>query len=82
MNDVLTVVGALGGPLLAPWLADEEAARAAEWLARAVISYLTSPSDRIDLADEASARQFVRTFVLPGLQRSVRPPSEHLSPTT
>jgi AcrR family transcriptional regulator len=83
MNGVLRVVGALGGPLLTPWLAGEEAARAAEWVARAVISYLTSPSDRIDLADEASARHFVRTFVLPGLQPSVRPApeSEHLSPT-
>jgi AcrR family transcriptional regulator len=79
MNDVLSVVGGLGGPLLTRWLSEEDAARAAEWVARVVISYLTSPSDRIDLADETSAREFVRTFILPGLQPA-KP--NRLSPTS
>ena len=74
MNDVLKVVGEVGGPLLSPWMADEDAARAAEWIARVVISYLTSPSDHFDLLDVTSARRFVRTFVLPGLLRPSRSP--------
>lgn len=34
-------------------------------LARLVISYFLAPSDHVDLGDEASARQFIRTHVLP-----------------
>jgi len=73
MNGLFALVGAFAGPLLAPWLADgseEEAARAAEWLARVVISYLTSPSPDVNLLEESSARSFVRTFILPGLCRA------------
>jgi hypothetical protein len=41
--------------------------RAAEWGVRIVLSYTSCPADDVDLADEASARRLVRTFVLPGL---------------
>jgi len=63
------------GPLMAPWLAPgddgdtvEPAARAAEWLARLVISYSTSPADDVDLRHPDSVRRLVRQFVLPGLR--------------
>jgi AcrR family transcriptional regulator len=76
MDGVLRAVGELGGPLLAPWLADgpDAAARAAEWVARIVISYLTSPAPDVDLCDDASVRRLVRAFVLPGLVPASCPP--------
>ena len=68
MDSVLRLIAAGGAPLLAAWLPDpESAARVAEWIARIVISYLTSPSTGIDLCDPDSARAFVRRFVLPGV---------------
>jgi AcrR family transcriptional regulator len=75
MTCVLGTVGALGAPLLAPWLAPgdndassaEAAARAAEWVARIVLSYVTSPAPDVDLCDEVSVRRLVRGFVMPGL---------------
>lgn len=74
MDGVLRTVGSLGGPLLAPWLEEanaatttESAARAAEWVARVVLSYVTSPAPDVDLCDEGSVRRLVRSFILPGL---------------
>ncbi|MBV9662332.1 MAG: TetR/AcrR family transcriptional regulator, partial [Actinobacteria bacterium] len=49
------------------WLPADDAQRAAEWGARIVLSYTSCPADDVDLADEASARRLVQTFVLPGL---------------
>jgi AcrR family transcriptional regulator len=54
---------------LTPWLDP----RPAEWLARVVLSHWLLPSSHHDLADEASARRFARTFLLPGL-RPKEPP--------
>jgi AcrR family transcriptional regulator len=74
-NGVLHTVSAVAAPLLSPWLSGgdaETAARAAEWLARMVISYLTSPSPDIDLCDDESVRRLIRLFVLPGLQPALR----------
>jgi AcrR family transcriptional regulator len=75
MDRVLAAVSAAVGPLLTPWLeagaTDETAARAAEWIARIVLSYLLSPSPDVDLADEASARRIIQQFVLPGLRPAV-----------
>ena len=44
-----------------------DALRVAEWASRIVLSYTTCPADDVDLADEASTRRLVQTFVLPGL---------------
>ena len=61
----------LGGPLLAPWLPGaEDQARAAEWMARVVLSYTLAPSREVNAADAASVRRFIRTFIVPGLSRS------------
>jgi hypothetical protein len=67
MNDVLAVASAFVAPYLARWLPADDALRAAEWGARIVLSYTSCPADDVDLADEASARRLVQTFVLPGL---------------
>jgi AcrR family transcriptional regulator len=52
-------------PVFSPHIGRDQSARLAEWLARVVISYFLAPSRFVDLADDASATQFVRTFVLP-----------------
>jgi AcrR family transcriptional regulator len=67
MNEVLAVSAAFVAPYLARWLPADEALRAAEWGVRIVLSYTSCPADDVDLADEASARRLVQTFVLPGL---------------
>ena len=45
---------------------DETAARVAEWAARILLSYASCPAAGVDICDEASIRDLVRTFVLPG----------------
>ena len=67
MNEVLATAAAFVAPYLARWLPADDALRAAEWGARIVLSYTSCPADDVDLADEASARRLVQTFVLPGL---------------
>ena len=67
LDALLTRVRAFGGPLLAPWLGAEEAARTAEWVARIVISHTCSPAAGVQLTDDTSVRRLVRSFVLPGL---------------
>jgi AcrR family transcriptional regulator len=67
MNEVLAVSAAFVAPYLARWLPADDALRAAEWGVRIVLSYTSCPADDVDLADEASARRLVQTFVLPGL---------------
>ena len=65
---VLRGISAFVAPYLARWVApDVDAARAAEWVARIVLSYSCCPSAAVDLVSEESVRKLVRTFVLPGL---------------
>ncbi len=40
---------------------------AGQWFTRLVLSYVATPSDTVDLEDEASVRSLVRTLILPGL---------------
>ena len=68
MEQVLKVASAFAAPSLARYLADEaEALRAAEWVARLVVSYAITPTEGIAIDDEGSVRALVRMFVLPGL---------------
>jgi AcrR family transcriptional regulator len=69
LDRILANVRAFAGPYLEPWLGDD-AGRSAEWLARIVLSYVCTPSPEFDLADNASARRMIRTFVMPGLNVS------------
>ena len=66
---VLDAAAAFCAPWLEPHVGPEWAPRAGEWLARMVLSYTFVPADGVDLTDETDARRFVRTFVLPGLQK-------------
>jgi AcrR family transcriptional regulator len=67
-DHVLRGISAFAAPYLARWVDPSiDALRAAEWIARIVLSYTCSPSPRVDLGDDASVRMLVRTFVLPGL---------------
>jgi AcrR family transcriptional regulator len=68
MGDLFDVVARFADPHLARFLPDpEHRARAAEWLARVVLTYVFNPVDGVDLTDADAARRLVRTFVLPGL---------------
>jgi AcrR family transcriptional regulator len=58
---------AFGAPYLTRWLDLADALRAAEWAARIVLSFGSCPASDVDLADEASVRCFVATFMVPGL---------------
>ena len=66
-DQVLAGAAAIGGPWLEPHLGVEGAARAAEWVARIVLSYALAPSTHYDLGEPHDARRFTRTFLLPGL---------------
>lgn len=55
------------GPHLERWMTADEARRAAEWVARLVVSYASLPADHVDVASRDSVRRLVRAFVLPGL---------------
>lgn len=68
LDEVLAAAAGMAAPYLERWLAPDDARRAAEWVARLVLSYACTPADStVDIADEASVRRLVRTFVLPGL---------------
>jgi AcrR family transcriptional regulator len=67
LDVLLAAATAVASPLLEPYVAAGDAGRAAEWVARLVLSYALAPSEWFDLADEDDARRFVTTFVLPGL---------------
>jgi len=73
MDRLLAGATELAAPWLSRWLDEPMARRAAEWVTRLVISYATCASEAVDLCDESSVRQLVRTFVLPALQT----PSPH-----
>lgn len=68
------LVGEFAAPHLGRFIADaEDARRAAEWLARVVLTYVLHPADGVRLADPAAARHLLSTFVIPGLTRAVTP---------
>jgi AcrR family transcriptional regulator len=66
-NRFLVAAGSAVAPALNRFLPAERAERAAEWLARVVLTHAVSPTSPIDLTDESAARALVREFVLPGL---------------
>ncbi|MDQ3757031.1 MAG: hypothetical protein M3394_04195, partial [Actinomycetota bacterium] len=68
LDEVLAAAARMAAPYLERHLPAAEAARAAEWAARLVLSYACTPGEsHVDIADEASVRRLVRAFVLPGL---------------
>ena len=68
LDQVLATAGAFVAPFFARWLEPEQAARAAEWAVRLVVSYQTCPTSGTDLRRPEDARRLVRRFVLPGIE--------------
>jgi AcrR family transcriptional regulator len=63
---IIRFATALLAPLAEPYLEDRRAARALiDVVARLTISYFLSPSDVVDLGDEASARAFIAPLLRP-----------------
>ncbi|MBS1837475.1 MAG: TetR/AcrR family transcriptional regulator [Actinobacteria bacterium] len=67
LDALFLLAGTTLGPSLLRFLPPEQAGRVAVWAARMVVSYLLSPSEEMDLGDEATARRVVATYLLPGL---------------
>jgi AcrR family transcriptional regulator len=69
LDEVLALVRAEAGPLLARHLGDDldAAGRTAEWAARMTLSYTLSPSATVDMTNAVSVRHLVRTYILPGV---------------
>lgn len=68
LDRVLEAAGSFAAPFLGRWLGPDDAARAAEWAARIVLSYLACPREGMDLTEPSAVRGLVATFVVPGIQ--------------
>lgn len=68
LDHVLAAAGSFAAPFLGRWLEPEDAARAAEWATRIVVSYLACPQEGMDLTDPIAVHHLVATFVVPGIQ--------------
>ncbi len=68
LDRLLEATTSFAAPYFERWLEPADAARAAEWVTRIVISYLVCPDDGIDLDDPRAVERLVATFVLPGIQ--------------
>jgi AcrR family transcriptional regulator len=67
MDAVLARVVRVSRAHLARWLSGRQADELAEWAARVTLSYAMCPSPAVNLADTASVRRLVSTFVRPAL---------------
>ncbi|MFI5053907.1 MAG: TetR/AcrR family transcriptional regulator [Acidimicrobiia bacterium] len=67
-DQVLVAVGDACAPGFDAWLTPIDAARAGDWLARILRSYVLMPDLPIDLTDPVPARRFLESFVIPGLE--------------
>jgi len=63
---VLGATAQLIAPAFTPYLPLAQSTRLAEWVARMTFSYLCSPSEHVDVFDDAHVRALVNDFVLPG----------------
>ena len=68
MDQLLLAASAFTAPFFGRWLEPDQAARAAEWAVRIVVSYLSAPTPGTDLTSPSDTRRLVRTFVMPGIQ--------------
>lgn len=68
LDRVLRATTAFAAPYFGRWLEPADAARAAEWATRIVVSYLVCPDEDIDLTDPEAVEQLVAIFVIPGIQ--------------
>jgi AcrR family transcriptional regulator len=68
MDRLLLAASAFIEPFFGRWLEPDQAARAAEWAVRIVVSYLACPAPGSTMTDPDDARYIVSTFVIPGIQ--------------
>lgn len=68
LDRLLLAASAFTAPFLGRWLERDQAARAAEWAVRIVLSYLACPAPGSNLKDPDDARHIVTIFVMPGIQ--------------
>ncbi len=57
----------LVAPVLERFVDPEHAREVTVWMTRVIVSYLSTPSDLLDLTDPVHVASFVRTIVLPGI---------------
>jgi AcrR family transcriptional regulator len=67
MGRVFEAAAACATPHLARFLPEDDAARAADWVTRVILTYTFNPAPSTDLRGEADARHLVRTYLLPAL---------------
>ena len=67
MDRALAVAVDFTSPFFGRWLEPAQAARAADWAVRIVVSYLLDPHPGADLTNLDQVRSLVRRFVLPGV---------------
>lgn len=68
---LFALVGDFAVPHLARFVGEgEPARRAAEWLARVVLTYVLNPTEHVDLTEPVAARRLLSTYVVPGLVRA------------
>lgn len=67
-DETLRVAAVTSAPRMERFgFAQSHALMAGEWFTRLVLSYVATPSDMVDLRDEASVRRLVTELILPGL---------------
>jgi len=67
LDAIFAVAAGVLAPLYERFLGHDASVAAGVWVARLVVSYLTTPSSEVDLRDHSDVERLVRTFVLPGL---------------
>jgi AcrR family transcriptional regulator len=65
---IMRVASVLLVPMIDEYLPRAESARLVELLARLVISCFLAPTQLVDFGDAESARDFLRTFIIPAFQ--------------
>src|SRR5438552_9828289 len=78
LDVLLAIATDLAGPHLAPYVGEDEAARAGEWLGRRVLAYLVAASSGFVLTDPDSVHRLVPAHVLPGLAPLLRGEHHHV----
>ena len=68
MNDTLAVLVDFAGPFFEQFLDFEASRRAAEFVARVVLSYVTSPEEHFSLSDREVREQILMSWVVPGVR--------------
>ncbi|MDQ2677334.1 MAG: TetR/AcrR family transcriptional regulator [Actinomycetota bacterium] len=67
LDALFLAAAALIGPVLERFLDATRAREVTIWMTRVIVSYLSTPSELLDLTDRAQVHSFVRTIVMPGI---------------